>query len=233
MPFSTRPHLWQPDPTDPHVRHGLSGGVVVTALAQQALGPQWEVATAFAQQQAGDPNAGLSEEERAAKAGLAARAKIINGTASSQSDPGQFRPVILDFNGDGRLGTVGKGSILTPANAATGTAATPLTFDWDGSGYLKLTGWLADGTALNSAGQTITTAATGDAFLTIDRNGNNTMIHRCNIVKRQYRRGSSRHVCRRGKRDRGVAGYGLRAVGWIEGVEGEIGLQRWNALETL
>jgi hypothetical protein len=82
---------------------------------------------------------------------------------------------VLDFNGDGKLGTVGKGAVLAPgaagAGGAGGSPATPLVFDWDGSGYLKQTGWLADGSAVDSNGQAYATAATGDAFLALDRNG--------------------------------------------------------------
>ena len=43
-----------------------------SAMDRGAIAPMWEVRTAKMQEQAGDPNAGLNEEERAAKAGYAA-----------------------------------------------------------------------------------------------------------------------------------------------------------------
>ena len=77
--------------------------------ATQAIAPLWEVKTARLQQDAGDPNAGLTEEERAAKAGLAAPLDAAYA-ATHASDPeaknkrqGHFMAVGLDLNGDGRI----------------------------------------------------------------------------------------------------------------------------------
>ena len=63
-------------------------------------------------------------------------------------------------------------------------------FDADDTDYLKDTAWVG----------------------ATDGNG----IQRCKIVKRQYRCGSSQHLCRRGKRDGGFGGFGLRGLAWIE-----------------
>ena len=50
----------------------LNAYMLNSALDRQAIAPLWEVKTARMQETAGDPNAGLTEEERAAKAGLGA-----------------------------------------------------------------------------------------------------------------------------------------------------------------
>jgi hypothetical protein len=94
-------------------------GMVRSALARGALAPLWEVATAKLQTDAGDPKAGLTEEERAGRDGQLA-API---TGSTQT----FRPVALDLDGDG---------------LETTTRADGVAFDVDDSGYLKATGWV-------------------------------------------------------------------------------------------
>ena len=55
-----------------------------SALQRGAVAPMWEVRTARLQQNAGDPNAGLTEEERAARAGLAAGADTAYASSQSQ-----------------------------------------------------------------------------------------------------------------------------------------------------
>jgi len=66
-----------------------------SALARGAIAPLWEVQTAALQTQAGDPMAGITEEERAGRAGLLAAP--ITAADTTQT----FRPVALDLNGDG------------------------------------------------------------------------------------------------------------------------------------
>jgi hypothetical protein len=94
------------------------------ALSRGAIAPLWEAQTAALQTSYGDPQAGLTEEERAGRAGLLAAA--VTGDAQL------WRPVALDLNGDGVQTT---GSLKT------------VSFNVDDSGYLKNTAWLnnADG----------------------------------------------------------------------------------------
>ena len=98
----------------------LGEAFIRSALAREAIAPIWEVRTAAIQTQYGDPQAGLSEEERAGRAGQLASAE----TGSTQV----FRPVVLDLNGDG---------IHTVSKEQSGVA-----FDVDDSGFLKSTGWI-------------------------------------------------------------------------------------------
>lgn len=127
MPFSAEPGLYQPDPSDPNVRDGWIVQMLRNAVERGAIAPLWEVQTARLQQQAGDPDAGLSEAERAARRGLLAPIDAATG----QRVAGPFRPVMLDLDGSGALALVGKDD---PGN--------DVAFDWDDSGYLKQTGWL-------------------------------------------------------------------------------------------
>ena len=74
------------------------------------------------QTDAGDPKAGLSEEERAGRDGqLAVPLTATAGTTQA------FRPVMLDLDGDG----------IETTDKAHGVA-----FDVDDSGYLKQSAWL-------------------------------------------------------------------------------------------
>ncbi len=91
------------------------------ALAHGAIAPAWEAETARLQTANRLNDAGLTEADRAAKAG-----KLV----AAESDGEQaFRPVVLDLDGDG---------LSLAAKAQSGVA-----FDIDDSGYLKATGWLA------------------------------------------------------------------------------------------
>jgi len=54
-------------------------------LQRGALAPLWEGKTARMQQDAGDPNAGLTEEERAGRAGLTAA--VNAATKDAQNVP--------------------------------------------------------------------------------------------------------------------------------------------------
>ena len=125
-----------------------------SAMDRGAIAPMWEVRTAKMQEQAGDPNAGLNEEERAAKAGYAA---LVDSqyAASHAADPqagnrrqGHFMAVGLDLSGDGRIDT----RTISQIEAGGQT----ITFDWDGQGYQKETGWIG----------------AGDAFLVLDHDFN-------------------------------------------------------------
>lgn len=89
------------------------------ALARGAVAPLWEAQTAAIQTQTGDPQAGLTEEERAGRNGLLAS----KATGTTQ----YWRPVALDLNGDG---------IQTTGSSQT------VAFDVDDSGFLKNSAWL-------------------------------------------------------------------------------------------
>ncbi|MFC5521441.1 NlpC/P60 family protein [Polaromonas jejuensis] len=118
----------------------LTAYMLNSALDRQAIAPMWEVKTARMQQEAGDPNAGLTEEERAAKAGHAApldaayAAAHTNDPQARNKRQGHFMAVGLDLNGDGR--------IETRSIAQNAAAGTDISFDWDGQGYQKKTGWI-------------------------------------------------------------------------------------------
>jgi len=95
---------------------------VRVALARGAIAPLWEAQTAALQTQQGDPQAGLTEEERAGRNGqLAAPMTGIDQL---------WRPVALDLDGNG---------IQTTGGAKT------VAFDVDDSGFLKNTAWLNGG----------------------------------------------------------------------------------------
>nr|WP_315240818.1 cadherin-like domain-containing protein [uncultured Albidiferax sp.] len=114
------------NPADPEQRRDVFERMIISAVQRGAIAPLWEVQTARMQQDAGDPNAGLTEEERAARAGQLA-ALDAQGERT-----GHFRPVVLDLNGDNTITTI------TNAN-------TNRVFDWDDSGFLKQTGWVGAG----------------------------------------------------------------------------------------
>ncbi|MHB0985580.1 MAG: Ig-like domain-containing protein [Sulfuricella sp.] len=107
-------------PGSDQASQSLSERFIRVALARGAVAPMWEVQTAAIQTQHGDPQAGLTEEERAGR----------NGQLSTQ-DSGLstqvFRAVALDLNGDG---------------VQTTGAARTVAFDVDDSGFMKNTAWL-------------------------------------------------------------------------------------------
>ena len=123
--FDTSGNPYNADPGSPESYQSIIEGMVYSALSRQAIAPLWEVLTARAQTDAGDPKAGLTEEERAGRDGQLAAPL----TGSTQT----FRPVVLDMDGDG-IETVGKD--------VSGVA-----FDVDDSGFLKATGWATGGDA--------------------------------------------------------------------------------------
>ncbi len=109
----------------------------VMSLEHGAIVPQWEADTARLQSANRLNDAGLSEEDRAARAGkLAGRlaAPQLSSPPAPLPPAGEgrqvFRPMILDLDGDG---------IALADQAHSGVA-----FDVDDSGYLKATGWLAN-----------------------------------------------------------------------------------------
>ncbi|MBD3810941.1 MAG: cadherin-like domain-containing protein, partial [Betaproteobacteria bacterium] len=121
--FDTSGKPYNATPGSPESFQSIVEGMVYSALGRGAIAPMWEVLTAKAQTDAGDPKAGLTEEERAARDGK---------LAAPVTGPTQiFRPVVLDIDGDG-IETVGKN--------VSGVA-----FDVDDSGFLKQTGWVAGG----------------------------------------------------------------------------------------
>ncbi|MES2880043.1 MAG: hypothetical protein V4713_16650, partial [Pseudomonadota bacterium] len=117
--FDTSGRPYNADPGSPESFRSLTEGIVRSAIARGAIAPLWEVRTAKLQSDAGDPKAGLTEEERAGRDGQLAA--TITGTTQA------FRPVMLDLDGDG---------------LETTTRAAGVSFDVDDSGYLKKTAWL-------------------------------------------------------------------------------------------
>src|SRR3989338_6591470 len=105
----------------------LSERMIRVALERGAIAPLWEVQTAALQTQAGDPMAGLTEEERAGRAGLLAPSPQPSPASGGGSQ--MFRAVALDLNGDG---------------VQTTGAAKTVAFDVDDSGHLKNTAWLSN-----------------------------------------------------------------------------------------
>ena len=118
--FDTSGNPYNAEPGSPEAYQSLIEGMVYSALGRGAIAPLWEVQTAKMQTDAGDPRAGLTEEERAGRDGQLA--------APVEGDTQIFRPVALDLDGDG---------IETVARADSG-----ISFNVDDSGYLKHTGWL-------------------------------------------------------------------------------------------
>jgi hypothetical protein len=118
--FDTTGRPYNAAPGTPESYMSLGEAFVRSALARGAIAPLWEVQTAKMQTDAGDPKAGLTEEERAGRDGhLAPPASGATQT---------FRPVALDLDGDG---------IETIARNASNVS-----FDVEDSGYLEHTGWL-------------------------------------------------------------------------------------------
>jgi hypothetical protein len=66
-PFVRNPSSELPDPLAAGTRGRIDQQLTQSALCRKAIAPQWEVDAARSQQNAGDPNAGLTEQERAAK----------------------------------------------------------------------------------------------------------------------------------------------------------------------
>jgi YD repeat-containing protein len=123
--FDTSGRPYNADAGSPESFQSIVEGMVRSALSRSAIAPLWEVQTAKMQTDAGDPKAGLTEEERAGRDGQLAAPL----TGASQN----FRPVALDLDGDG----------IETTDRAHGVA-----FDVDDSGYLKQTAWVKSDDAM-------------------------------------------------------------------------------------
>jgi len=118
--FDTDGNPYNAEPGSTESFRSIAEGMIYSALERGAIAPQWEVQTAKMQGTAGDPRAGLTEEERAGRDGKLA--------APVEGDTQTFRPVALDLDGDG-IETVARDD-------------STVHFDVDNSDYLKHTGWL-------------------------------------------------------------------------------------------
>jgi hypothetical protein len=112
---------------DPAQRGNILERAIDSALARQAIAPLWEVQTARIRQDLGDPNAGLTEEERSAKLG-----QSVLADSNGKRVPGVFRPIALDLNGDGAITTLS-------------SAQSNRKFDWNNTGFKAATGWIGAG----------------------------------------------------------------------------------------
>jgi Ca2+-binding RTX toxin-like protein len=112
------------DASDPQQRLDLLNRVLVSAVAGEAIAPQWEVRTALLRQNLGDPNAGLTETQIAGRLG-----NLAPADTAGQKLPGQFRPIALDLSGDDKV------DLLSNAQAN-------VEFDWDDTGFKAQTGWI-------------------------------------------------------------------------------------------
>lgn len=117
--FDTSGRPYNAEPGSPESYQSLIEAIIRSGLAREAIAPLWEVQTARMQTEAGDPRAGLREEERAGRDSQLALP--LTGTLQT------FRPVVLDLDGDGIETLARQDGVL---------------FDIDNSGYQKQTGWL-------------------------------------------------------------------------------------------
>ena len=158
-----RAAAYQVDPTDPNQRGTMGQALVMSAYNRQAIAPLWEVRTAKLQGDAGAVNAGLSEEERAAKAGYNAALDTAYAASHSQ-DPtaknkriGSLMAVALDMNNSGTITTT------TIAQEASLNNGQGISFNWDDQSYQKKVGWVGDG------------SQSTDGFLVLDRDFNQSV----------------------------------------------------------
>ncbi len=117
--FDTTGRPYNAEPGSPQSYHSLIEAMIRSALAREAVAPVWEVETARLQTLAGDPRAGLREEERAGRDGKLA--PTVTGATQI------FRPVVLDLDADGIEKTARSEGVV---------------FDIDSSGYKKQTAWI-------------------------------------------------------------------------------------------
>ena len=135
----------------PEALQSLSERFIRSSLAREAIAPLWEVQTAFLRNALGDPNAGYTEEETAARLG---KQGVDPNTLPTLSRLG-FRPILLDLNGDNVFSTYN----LVPTGQ-TGTTTNPAhAFDAQDDGYLRSTGWVKS----------------SEGILVLDRNLNGTI----------------------------------------------------------
>ena len=153
VPFSSDPAEHPIDLADPAQRQNLPYALLTAAQERRALAPMWEVNTAKMQANVGAVNAGLSEEERAAKAGYAApmdtayvashQADYAGKPVSAQKRVGSFMAVGLDLDGNGNISTT---TVAQNATSAPGGQA--ITFNWDNTNYQKKVGWVSANDAM-------------------------------------------------------------------------------------
>jgi hypothetical protein len=153
VPFSSDPAAHPIDLSDPAQRQNLPYALLTAAQERDALAPMWEVKTAKMQANAGAVNAGLSEEERAAKAGYAApvdtayvaahQTDYAGKPAREQKRVGSFMAVGLDLDNSGTISTT---TVAQNATKAPGGQA--ITFNWDNTSYQKKVGWVSANDAM-------------------------------------------------------------------------------------
>ncbi|EJN10300.1 Ca2+-binding protein, RTX toxin [Herbaspirillum sp. YR522] len=107
----------------PEFYRTLAQQFIYSSLGREAIAPLWEVETAHLQTLAGDPQAGLTELQRAQRNNQLAPSLDPNATVEN------WRPVVFDLNGDG---------IKTVAKEDAG-----IVFDIDSSGFYKATSWIS------------------------------------------------------------------------------------------
>ncbi|QLI81184.1 hypothetical protein HZU75_06370 [Chitinibacter fontanus] len=112
---------------DPEFFIDLQEALLRNAIERHGLAAQYEVDTVYLKNQAGDPKAGLTEEQMAASEGKLA--PVASG------DTQRFRPIALDMNGDGQISTIAREN-------------SNVLFNVDDSGYLKHTGWVGSSDAM-------------------------------------------------------------------------------------
>lgn len=100
---------------------------IYSALDSGALAPVWEVQTARMQSALGDPQAGLTEVQRAQRNGQYVGAQHLTSSGSN-GQPGTWRVIGLDLGGDG-IQTVDR-------------SASNVVLDVDNTGYGKKTAWI-------------------------------------------------------------------------------------------
>jgi hypothetical protein len=77
-PFVRNPSSGLPHPLAAGTRGRIDQQLTQSALCRKAIAPQWDVDAARSQQNAGDPNAGLTEQDCAARLGLGAKRTCRN-----------------------------------------------------------------------------------------------------------------------------------------------------------
>ena len=170
IPFSSDPARYTVDPSDPNQRGSMGAALVASAYSRQAIAPMWEVRTAKQQATAGAVNAGLSEEERAAKAGLNApldsayAASHSGDTGAKNKRVGSFMVVALDMNGDNTITT---SSLASNASKNNGQG---IRFNWDGQNFQKKVGWV--GGPVDATGFA---AQNTDGLLVLDKDFNQSV----------------------------------------------------------
>jgi hypothetical protein len=161
IPFSSNEALYTVDLTDPEQRKRMDQALLDAAYRRGAIAPLWEVKTAKLQGDAGAVDAGLSEEERAAKAGYAAKLDTAYAAANPNSEEakskrvGRFMPVTLDLDGDGKISQ----TTIAEQNQSDTDNIEAVSFNWDGQGFKKQTSWVK----------------ANDGFLVLDRDFNQSV----------------------------------------------------------